>query len=196
MKAISFNYAALDVKAPAEVAVNGLDEEVSSLYGQLCHEVRVAASHAFEKTFVGKKEITRKSLSPINAIREKLVGLLFLDPSISETIQIIDDTLQKLPADGAIKGTDLNMVAGLVGRQLANMGRTYAADEQDGDKYEDELENDLVGEEEGEEQEVSGDGSDEMPEEVGDETPEYETIPIEENATQNGGEVGPIPWDF
>ena len=198
MKAISFNYAALDVKAPAEIVENGLDEEVCSLYGQLCHEVRVAARQTFEKTLVGKKEITQKTLSPIKAIREKLVGLLFLDPSITETIQIIDDTLKKLPADVAIKGTDLNMVAGLVGRQLANMGRTYAADEQYGDKYEDELENDLVGEEEGEEQEheVSGDGSDEMPEEVGDETPEYETIPVEENAAQNNGEVGPIPWDF
>lgn len=122
-KSISFKYAALDVKAPKNMGENGLDEEVNSLYGQLCHEVRVTARQTFENSFVGKQEITRKTLRPIKSIREKLVGMLFLDPSIAETIQIIDDTLNKLPENGAIKGTDLNMVAGLVGRQLANMGR-------------------------------------------------------------------------
>lgn len=122
-KAISFNYAALDVKAPADVSDNGLDEEVNSLYGQLCQEVRFAARRAFEYTFIGKKEVTQKAIRPIRTIRAKLTGLLFLDPTIAETIQVIDDTLKMLPQSGAIKGTDLNMVAGLVGRQLANMGR-------------------------------------------------------------------------
>lgn len=122
-KAISFNYAALDVKAPADISDNGLDEEVNSLYGQLCQEVRFAARRAYEYTFIGKREVTQKALRPIKTIRAKLTGLLFLDPSIAETIQVIDDTLKMLPQSGAIKGTDLNMVAGLVGRQLANMGR-------------------------------------------------------------------------
>jgi hypothetical protein len=122
-KSISFKFAALDVKAPKDMVENGLDEEVNSLYGQLCHEVRVTARQTFENSFVGKQEITNKTLRPIKSIREKLIGMLFLDPSIAETIQIIDDTLKKLPEKGAIKGTDLNMVAGLVGSQLANMGR-------------------------------------------------------------------------
>lgn len=122
-KAISFNYAALDVKAPDEIGENGLDDEVSSLYGQLCHEVRFAATRAYEYSFVGKQEVTQKALRPIRTIRAKLEGLAFLDPSIGETIKTIDDTLSKLPK-GAIKGTDLNMVAGLLSRQLANMGRT------------------------------------------------------------------------
>jgi hypothetical protein len=136
-KAISFNFAALDVKAPEEVEENGLHEEVNSLYGQLCHEVRLAARRAFENSFVGKQEITHKTLRPIKFIREKLAGLLFLEPSIAETIQIIDDTLEKLPVEGTIKGTDLNMVAGLVGRQLANMGRPVTVEhvrEEDSDE--------------------------------------------------------------
>ena len=127
-KTISFNYAALDVKPPDDVEADGLDDEVDSLYGQLCHEVRVAARHTFENYLVGKREITHKTLRPIKLIREKLVGLLFLDPTIAETIQVIEDTLQKLPEDTVIKGTDLNMVAGLVGRQLANMGRPVTAE--------------------------------------------------------------------
>lgn len=121
-KTLSFKFSALEVKVP-DIAENGLDEEVDSLYGQLCHEIRVVARQSFENSFVGRQEITRKALRPINSIREKLAGMQFLDPSIAETIKVIDDTLQKLPDDGAITGTDLNMVAGLVGRQLANMGR-------------------------------------------------------------------------
>ena len=122
-KTISFNYAAISVNAPADVENNGLDEEMGSLYGQLCHEVRQAARQAYETSFVGKQEVTRKALRPIRAIREKLAGLSFLDQGIVDTIQVIDDTLAKLPKNGSIKGTDLNMVAGLVGRQLANIGR-------------------------------------------------------------------------
>ena len=122
-KAISFNYAAIDVRTPANIAENGLDEEVNSLYGQLCHEVRTTARRAYEYRFVGKQSISQKTLRSIKIIRAKLVGLLFLDPSIAETIEVIDDTLCKLPQEGAIKGTDLNMVAGLLGRQLANLGR-------------------------------------------------------------------------
>lgn len=128
-KVLSFKYAALEVKVPVGIEECGLDDEVDSLYGQLCHEVRVVARQAYENSFVGKQEITRKTLRPIKAIRGKLTGMLFLDPSIAETIQAIDDTLSKLPDQGVIRGTDLNMVAGLVGRQLANMGR-IVADEQ------------------------------------------------------------------
>lgn len=125
-KAISFNYAAFEARPPAEVTENGLDEEVNSLYGQMCHEVRVSARRAYDNSFVGKKEVSQKALRPIKTIRAKLVGLLFLDPSVGETIQAIDETLEKMPADGVIKGTDLNMLAGLLGRQLANMGRTVS----------------------------------------------------------------------
>lgn len=122
-KVISFNYAAFEARPPEDVTDNGLDEEVNSLYGQMCHEVRVAARRAYDTSYVGKQEISQKALRPINTIRAKLFGLLFLDPSIVEMIQAIDDTLAKLPTDGPIKGTDLNMLAGLLGRQLASMGR-------------------------------------------------------------------------
>lgn len=165
-KALSFGYAFLDVKVPTDMEENGLDEEVDSLYGQLCHEIRVVARQTYESSFVGKQEITHKTLRPIKAIREKLVGLLFLEPSIAETIQVIDDTLKKLPEKGPIKGTDLNMVAGLVGRQLANMGR--AVSDEEGSESEDEI-------------------SDEALEVV---------VPAEVVVIQNTGKVAPITWDF
>jgi hypothetical protein len=144
-KALSYSYAAFDVKIPADMEEHGLDEEVNSLYGQLCHEVRVVARQTYENSFVGKQEISSKTLRPIKSIREKLVGMLFLDPSIGETILSIDDTLKKLPEKGAIKGTDLNMVAGLVGRQLANMGRIVVNNpEADSDEANEEVEESVV----------------------------------------------------
>ena len=166
-KVLSFNFSAFDVKVPTDIFESGLDEEVNSLYGQLCHEVRVVARQTFENSFVGKQEITRKALRPIKTIREKLVGLLFLDPSIAETIQVIDDTLARLPEEGAIKGTDLNMVAGLVGRQLANMGRVAP-------------QNDDGNDEPGEEQQA----------------PEIIVPAKVVTPPQHTGIVAPITWDF
>ena len=142
---------------------------MNSLYGQLCHEIQVVARQTFENSMVGKLEITHRTLRPIKAIRAKLVGMLFLDPAIAETIQIIDDTLNKLPEDGVIKGTDLNMVAGLVGRQLANMGRVVPPHEPDS--------------EEGEE--------------LQDEAEPPVDIPVEVMVVpQDTGKVAPITWDF
>ncbi len=56
-------------------------------------------------------------------MREKLLGLSFLAPEIAETIQAIDQMIEKVPKTGPIIGTDLDMIAGLVGRRLANIGR-------------------------------------------------------------------------
>lgn len=123
---ISFNYAALDMRTPADVGEHGLDQEVTSLYGQLCHEIRVTARHVFESSFVGKQKISAKALQPITAIRAKLAGLSFLHPTIDETIQAIDDTLGVLPQKGAIQGADLKMVAELLGKRLAAMGGEIA----------------------------------------------------------------------
>jgi len=101
----------------------GLQEETFGMMGQLYHEVRVAAKQAFEATFVGRREVNRKALRPILAIKEKLQGLSFLDPeTVSETITTINEVIGKLPKKGPINGSDLDMLAGLVGRRLANIG--------------------------------------------------------------------------
>lgn len=120
----SFNFAPVAMDTPKGMEENeGLQEETFGMMGQLYHEVRVAAKQAFEATFVGRREVNRKSLRPILAIREKLQGLSFLDPeTVSETISTIDEVIGKLPKKGPINGSDLDMLAGLVGRRLANIG--------------------------------------------------------------------------
>jgi hypothetical protein len=130
-RGLTFGFAPVKITSPPQLKVDdddhgnsGLEEQASGLFGQLCHEIRMAAKTAFEESFVGKASVSRKALRPISAIREKLLGLAFLDPSCSETIASIDETLAKIPKNGPIEKTDLDMVAGLVGRRLANFGRT------------------------------------------------------------------------
>ncbi|MFZ2951118.1 MAG: DUF3150 domain-containing protein, partial [Desulfuromonadaceae bacterium] len=122
-KALTFNYAALDVMVPEDIADHGVDGEVIGLYGQLCSEVRLTARQAYQVSFVGKEEISNKALRPIKAIRAKLEGFSFLHSTIDDTIEAIDDVLTKLPKKGVLTGADLALVAGLVGRELANLGR-------------------------------------------------------------------------
>jgi len=120
----SFNFAPVAMDTPKGMEENeGLQEETLGMMGQLYHEVRVAAKQAFEATFIGRQEVNRKALRPILAIKEKLQGLSFLDPeTVSETISTIDEVIGKLPKKGPITGSNLDMLAGLVGRRLANIG--------------------------------------------------------------------------
>ena len=124
--AVSFTYCACEVKIAADMAdkeESGFAEEINSLHGLLCQEIRETAYWATKYYFTDREEITRKTLRPVKAIREKLAGLHFLHPTIIETVQLIDDTLNRLPKYGAITGDDLATVADLVKKQLATMGR-------------------------------------------------------------------------
>lgn len=133
-RALQFNFAPMAVSSPAGMPEE-LDQQAAGLFGQLCHEVRVAAKNAFESSYVGRSSVTRKALRPIAAIRQKLAGLCFLDPEIVDTLAAIDDTLARLPKTGPIEGIDLNMVAGLLGRQLAKLGQPPAATTEEGEGF-------------------------------------------------------------
>lgn len=125
-RALQFSFAPIAASTPVgmEESNTGLDEEADGLYGQLCHEIRVTARQAYDGNLVDRKQIYQTTLRPIHAIRAKLAGMVFLEPDlIGKTIEDIDKTLNRLPKSGPIEGVDLNMVAGLLGRELANLGR-------------------------------------------------------------------------
>jgi len=50
------------------------------------------------------------------------VALDFLDQQIPPVIHSIDDTLNQLPLSGPLEGPYLNLLAGLLSRQLMRMG--------------------------------------------------------------------------
>ncbi|ABL01322.1 DUF3150 domain-containing protein [Pelobacter propionicus] len=129
--AMHFNFAPIAVGSPEgmEDKNEGLDEEANGMLAQLYHEIRLHAKTAYEASLVGKKEVTRKALRPAAAIRDKLQGLAFLDPEIAVTIQAINEVLEILVKVSPITGSNLDMLAGLLGRRLANIGRPYTEDE-------------------------------------------------------------------
>lgn len=128
--ALGFAYTPVAIEPPESLADSEpLEAQAQGLFGQLCREVRTAARAAFEQSYVGKSSVTRKALRPILAMREKLSGLVFLDPQVGSMITTIDATLDELPSSGPIEGRDLNMLAGLLSRELARMGLASAEEE-------------------------------------------------------------------
>ncbi len=126
-KALQFGFTPVSIQPPKEMPDSeSLEEQAQGLYGQLCHEIRTMARTAFDASYVGKQSVTRKALRPINAIREKLVALAFLDQQIPPVIHSIDDTLNQLPLSGPLEGPYLNLLAGLLSRQLMSMGLPVA----------------------------------------------------------------------
>ena len=99
---------------PADPVMEGLKDEVVSLGQTLFGEVSKAATEAWHKCFAGKTEITRKALSPLRTIHQKLSGLSFVEPRVSPVADLIHTAFEHLPKRGRIEGANLLMLQGLV----------------------------------------------------------------------------------
>lgn len=87
---------------------------MASLGQTLFGEVSKAATDAWHKCFAGKTEITRKALSPLKTIHQKLSGLSFVEPRVSPVADLIHTAFEHLPKRGKIEGANLLMLQGLV----------------------------------------------------------------------------------
>jgi hypothetical protein len=99
---------------PADPVMVGLKDEVEGLGQTLFGEVSKAATEAWHKCFAGKTEITRKALSPLRTIHQKLSGLSFVEPRVSPVADLIHTAFEHLPKRGRIEGANLLMLQGLV----------------------------------------------------------------------------------
>jgi len=141
-KRIGFNYQLFKVVNPTGKQryelEKGLQNEVTNLGGTLFDEIAKAASEAYNKSYQGKTEITRKALSPLKNIREKLSDLSFVEPRVNPVAKLIDSALNKIPKRGAIIDTDLLMLQGLL-LLLTNTNSltTYAQEILDGKSNDD-----------------------------------------------------------
>lgn len=97
------------------VLESGLAEEVTGLAGTLFTEVARSADEIWKKVYMGRTEVTHKALSPLRTLREKLIGLSFIEPHVAPVAEIIEATMKRMPAKGHIQGTDLLLLQGLVG---------------------------------------------------------------------------------
>lgn len=93
----------------------GANNIANGLLGQLYLEVGTQARQFVKQSLVGRTSVTQKFLRPVRAMRDKLSGLAFLDPSVNPLIDAIDDVLAQLPAKGMISGLSLEALRGIVG---------------------------------------------------------------------------------
>ncbi len=91
----------------------GLNNHVDSLADTLLTEISKEALKLWENSFHGRDSITRRVLSPLNMLRAKLNGFVFIDPCVAPIVGHIDNTLAGLPKKGRIEGKDLLALEGL-----------------------------------------------------------------------------------
>jgi len=91
-----------------------LCEDVGNLGAALFDETAKAAADTWKNCYMGKTEITRKALSPLKSIYEKLMGLTFVEPRVAPVAELIATSFTYVPKRGPINGGVLLILQGLV----------------------------------------------------------------------------------
>jgi hypothetical protein len=91
---------------------DGLVGAVTGLKGELLREVAIDAKNTLDKSFIGKDQVTRKALRPVNALKEKLASLVFLDADIGQIVTHVQNVIDALPKTGPIEGAALDSLIG------------------------------------------------------------------------------------
>lgn len=95
-------------------AQDNLTSEVNSLGATLYEEIGKFAAETWKNCYEGKVEVTRKALSPLKTMHDKLMGLTFIEPRVSPIAELIQTALDSIPVRGPITGGKLLMLQGLV----------------------------------------------------------------------------------
>ena len=90
-----------------------LDRRVGSLSDTLFREVAQDAAYWIENSLIGRQSVTRKALSPLKKMRDKLDGLAFLDHRVNRVVQTLDEILSRVPKTGPLEGAYLQEVFAL-----------------------------------------------------------------------------------
>ena len=111
---LNFNWQMFAVAQTAQSQGSGLEEEVASLGDTLFGEIAKTAKEAWQKSYAGKTEVSRKALSPIRTIHSKLAGLVFVEPRVAPIVELVEAALTKVKGRGPILGTKLLLIQGLL----------------------------------------------------------------------------------
>ena len=117
-KRIQFSWQMFKVAKPKQrhqqMENNGLNNEVENLGNTLFEEIAKSAKDTWNKSYKGKKDITRKALSPLRTMHSKLSDLAFIEPKVAPVADLIKAALDKVPSRGLVDGGSLLMLQGLV----------------------------------------------------------------------------------
>ena len=115
---IGFHWQVFQVLCPAgkrrEEMSTGLNNEVEQLGHTLFDDVCKTAKDSWNKSYLGKDEVTRKALAPLKSMHQKLSDLSFIEPKVMPVANLIQDALERIPKRGVINDMTLLMVKGLI----------------------------------------------------------------------------------
>lgn len=111
---LDFKWQMFRIVMPETQSQDNLESDVKSLGDALYNEIAKDASEIWKNCYEGKAEVTRKALSPLKTMYDKLMGLTFIEPRVSPIASLIDSALNYIPAKGPITGATLLMLQGLV----------------------------------------------------------------------------------
>lgn len=115
---LDFRWQMFQVAAPKEVDPaqlrDQLQDDVRNLGATLFDEVAQTAAEVWRRCYAGKTEVTRKALSPLKSLYDKLIGLTFIEPCVAPVAEILDAAFSSIPRRGPIQGNTLVMLQGLV----------------------------------------------------------------------------------
>lgn len=105
---LSFNWQFYKVVPPDQSQVGDrLQNEVDSLGSTLFGEIAKEAQSVWTKVYACKTEVSHKALSPLKVMRQKLIGLSFVEPTVMPVVSLIDEVISSIPKRGLIKGQHL-----------------------------------------------------------------------------------------
>lgn len=115
-----------------------LVNDVQSLGETLYDEIAKSATETWKNCYEGKAEVTRKALSPLKSMYEKLMGLTFVEPRVSPIASLINTALGSIPQRGPITGATLLMLQGLVSmlrmpKEIVDHGQKILDGQNEGD---------------------------------------------------------------
>jgi hypothetical protein len=112
---MGFKWQVFRIVPPADTRLSdNLNDDIDHLGDALFEETAKTATETWHRCYAGKTEITRKALSPLKAILDKLVGLSFMEPRVAPVAELIRTAFTYIPKRGPISGGTLILLQGLV----------------------------------------------------------------------------------
>lgn len=110
---LSFDFQVFHIQEAAEDK-GGVDRVTKGLGGQLLKEIAQDARVLLEKSYLGREKVTQKAINPIREMLAKMDGLAFVSPVAPPVIRRIKATLDTLPKQGPVEGSQFNALVGLL----------------------------------------------------------------------------------
>lgn len=100
---LSFDFVVFRLRS-LEASAECLERKLKTLPETLMCEIAADARTFAAESLTGKSVATRRVMSPLRRIRDKLQGLSFIDATLQGWVDALDELLDRMPKKGEIRG--------------------------------------------------------------------------------------------